>query len=68
MRRLRLTDERGIALIMTLGTLLVTSVMLVTVIQYSSSAGRGSNKSKADQTAYAIARRGHKQTGEKLGP
>ena len=36
MRRLRLSDERGIALVMTMGTLLVTSVILVTVIQYSS--------------------------------
>ena len=58
MTRLRLSDERGIALIMTLGTLLVTSVMLVTVIQYSSAAGRGSNKSKADQGAYALAEAG----------
>jgi hypothetical protein len=43
---------------MTLGTLLVTSVILVTVIQYSSAAGRGSHKSKADQTAYALAEAG----------
>ena len=58
MARLRLSDERGIALIMTLGTLLVTSVILVTVIQYSSAAGRGAHKSKADQTAYALAEAG----------
>ena len=31
--RLRLADERGIALILTLGILLATSFMLVTVIQ-----------------------------------
>ena len=58
MRRLRLSDERGIALVMTLGILLVTSVMLVTVIDYSSSAGRGAHKGKADQTAYALAEAG----------
>jgi hypothetical protein len=58
MRRLRPSDERGIALVMTMGTLLVTSVILVTVIQYSSSAGRGAHKSKADQTAYALAEAG----------
>jgi len=58
MVRLRLPEERGIALIMTLGTMLVTSVILVTVIQYSSAAGRGAHKSKADQTAYALAEAG----------
>jgi Tfp pilus assembly protein PilV len=58
MARVRLSEERGIALIMTLGTMLVTSVILVTVIQYSSAAGRGSHKSKADQTAYALAEAG----------
>jgi len=58
MARLRLSEERGIALIMTLGTMLVTSVILVTVIQYSSAAGRGAQKSKADLTAYALAEAG----------
>lgn len=58
MARLRLSEERGIALIMTLGTMLVTSVILVTVIQYSSAAGRGAHKSRADQTAYALAEAG----------
>jgi hypothetical protein len=43
---------------MTLGILLVTSVMLVTVINYSSAAGRGAHKGKADQTAYALAEAG----------
>ena len=56
--RLRLAEERGIALVMTLGILLVTSVMVVTVIDYSSSAGRGANRSKADQMAYALAEAG----------
>ena len=32
--------------------------MLVTVIQYSSDAGRGANRSKADQVAYALAEAG----------
>ena len=57
MRR-RLADERGIALILTLGILLATSFMLVTVIKYSTDAGRGANRSKADQVAYALAEAG----------
>jgi hypothetical protein len=57
-KRLRPADERGIALILTLGILLATSFMLVTVIQYSSDAGRGANRSKADQAAYALAESG----------
>jgi Tfp pilus assembly protein PilX len=56
--RLRLQDEGGIALVLTLGILLVTSIMLISVIQYSSGAGRGSNRTKADQTAYALAEAG----------
>ena len=58
MKRIRPADEQGIALILTLGILLATSFMLVTVIQYSSDAGRGANRSKADQTAYALAEAG----------
>ena len=38
--------------------MLVTSVILVTVIQYSSAAGRGAHKSKADLAAYALAEAG----------
>ena len=57
MRR-RLADERGIALILTMGILLATSFMLVSVIKYSSDAGRGANRSKADQVAYALAEAG----------
>ena len=56
--RLRLADESGIALILTMGILLVTSFMLVGVIQYSSDAGRGAHRSKADQMAYALAEAG----------
>jgi hypothetical protein len=58
MKRLRLADESGIALILTMGILLVTSFMLVGVIQYSSDAGRGAHRSKADQIAYALAEAG----------
>jgi hypothetical protein len=58
MKRLRLAEEEGIALILTLGILLVTSFMLIAVIDYSSAAGRGANRSKADQTAYALAEAG----------
>jgi hypothetical protein len=57
-RRPRLGDESGIALVLTLGILLVTSIMLISVIQYSSGAGRGSNRTKADQVAYALAEAG----------
>jgi hypothetical protein len=56
--RSRLGDESGIALVLTMGILLVTSIMLISVIQYSSGAGRGSNRTKADQTAYALAEAG----------
>ena len=58
MRRLRLSDERGIALVMTLGILLVTSVMLVTVIHYSSSAGRGAHKGKRTRRRTRLPRPG----------
>jgi hypothetical protein len=58
MKRIRLGDQRGIALVLTLGILLVTSFTLIGVIQYSSAAGRGAHKSKADQTAYALAEAG----------
>ena len=58
MKRLRPGGDEGIALVLTLGILLVTSFMLVSVIQYSSSAGRGANRSKADQTAYSLAEAG----------
>jgi Tfp pilus assembly protein PilX len=58
MMRLRLARREGIALILTLGILLATSFMLVAVIQYSSDAGRGAHRSKADQTAYALAEAG----------
>ena len=58
MKRLRLGDDQGIALVLTLGILLVTSLMLVSVIQYSSAADRGANLSQANQTAYALAEAG----------
>ena len=57
-RRPKLEDEGGIALVLTLGILLVTSIMLISVIQYSSGAGRGANRTKADQSAYALAEAG----------
>ena len=58
-RRLRpVNDEQGIALVLTLGILFTTSIMLVSVVQFSSASGRGANRSKADQTAYSLAEAG----------
>ena len=58
MRRLRLSDERGIALVITLGILLVTSVHAGDGDRVLVDAGRGAHRSKADQTAYALAEAG----------
>ena len=55
MRRVRPADEQGIALVLTLGILLATSFVLVSVIQFSSSAGRGAQWSKTEQVDYALA-------------
>jgi hypothetical protein len=67
MRRPRIEDESGIALVLTLGILLVTAIMLISVVEYSSNAGRGSNRTKADQTAYALAEAGINNAMSVLG-
>ena len=58
MRRLRFRDEGGFSLVFTLLTLLVTSVTLTAVIQFTTSNSRHSTRSKADQIAYALAEAG----------
>jgi len=58
MMRLRLADERGFSLVFTLLTLLVTSVTLTAVIQFTTSNSRNSTRSKADQIAYSLAEAG----------
>lgn len=54
----RLRDERGFTLAFALLTLVVSSAVLVSVAQYTSSNARGSSRSKGDQTAYALAEAG----------
>jgi len=56
--RKRLAEERGIALVLSLGTMFVCSAMLIAVVEYSSSSNRGSNRSKAQQAAYGLAEAG----------
>ena len=58
MKRLRLADERGFSLVFTLLTIMVTTVTLATVIQFTTSNSRNSTRSKADQIAYALAEAG----------
>ena len=54
----RLGDERGSSLVFALLTVLVTSVTVTSVIQYTTSNSRGSQRSEADQIAYALAEAG----------
>ena len=53
--RLQPCDERGIALVMALGMLIVCSIMVVTVIQYTSAGQSASHLSKARLTAFDAA-------------
>src|SRR6266566_5539711 len=48
-------EERGIALVMALGILVVCAIMLTTVVAYTSSAQRTSSFSKARMTAFDVA-------------
>src|SRR4051794_21015765 len=54
----RLSDERGIALIMVLGIMLVLTIALTTTIYLTSSSGRHASSSNAGQKAYALAEAG----------
>jgi hypothetical protein len=53
--RVPLNEERGIALVMALGMLIVCSIMVVTVIEYTSSSQRTSYFGKARVTAFDAA-------------
>ena len=53
-----LRDERGFSLVFTLLTMLVTTVTLTSVVQYTSANSRGSTRSEADQIAYSLAEAG----------
>src|SRR4051795_11495742 len=54
----RLRDERGVALLMALGILLVLSLGFATSIALTSSGARHAGRSVADQKAYALAEEG----------
>src|SRR3954447_20402311 len=56
--RERLRDERGVALLMALGILLVLSLGFATSIALTSSGARHAQRSNADQKAYALAEEG----------
>lgn len=54
----RLCDERGFSLVFSLLTVLVTSVTLTTVVQYTTANSGSANRSEADQVAYRLAETG----------
>ncbi len=60
LRRLtgRLADERGIALVMALGVLLVLSITLTSLIYYTGTNSRSSARDRAAQQAHALAEAG----------
>lgn len=60
MRRLRRED--GLALPLALGVLLVTSIMLVTIVEYSSSNARSAARGKGQQNAFSLAEAGLNNT------
>jgi Tfp pilus assembly protein PilX len=55
LRQRLIGDERGIALVMALGILIVSAIMIVTIVDYSSSGQRTSYYSKARVTAFDAA-------------
>jgi hypothetical protein len=57
-RRLQPRGEEGIALALTLLVMAVSSAVLVSVIQYTSSTGRDAKSNHARQTAYGLAEAG----------
>jgi hypothetical protein len=54
----RLRDERGMALIMTLGVLMVLTVAMTSVISFSSANARSADRGGAAQQAFALAEAG----------
>lgn len=57
-RRLQPAGQEGIALAMTLLVMALSSAVLVSVIQYTSSSGRDANANHARQVAYGLAEAG----------
>jgi len=57
-RLINLNDESGIALVMALGIMLVLTIVLTTVITFTASGARDSNRVNAGQKAYALAEAG----------
>jgi hypothetical protein len=57
-KRLALQDERGIALVMSLGILFVLTISLGTVIYVTSASARHADNSNAGQKAFALAEAG----------
>ena len=59
LRRLRFVrEEGGFSLVFTMLTMLVTTVTLTAVVQYTTSNSRTSTRSKADQISYSLAEAG----------
>src|SRR3954463_14195892 len=54
----RVADERGVALIMSLGILSVLTILLTESLTLTMAAGRHAQTSNADQKAYALAEAG----------
>jgi hypothetical protein len=54
----RLREERGIALVMALGIMLVLTIALTTTIFFTSASARDARRSNAGQKAYALAEEG----------
>jgi Tfp pilus assembly protein PilX len=67
-KRLALRDERGIALIMSLGIMLVLTIVLTSVIHFSSASSRHANISNAGQKAYALAEAGVNNAIAQIAP
>ncbi len=55
LRQIFAGDERGIALVMTLGIMTVLGIMIVTVIDYTSSNSRSATYSRSRMTAFDLA-------------
>jgi Tfp pilus assembly protein PilX len=58
MERARLRDERGIALVMAIGVMFVMSLVLASIIGFTSANNRSANRQNADQQAFHLAEAG----------
>jgi hypothetical protein len=57
-RAVRLRDDSGTALVMSLGCSLVLAIMLTAVVEMGSASARQASRNNADQKAYAVAEQG----------